>query len=377
MLDINRYRLPGFEKRFSRQLRNRALLVVLQTQGRGKSYLEENIQEMKELTSSAAIQVLELVTGQVPDPSPKYFLREGKLSELKLIAEKLKANVLVFNVDLTPGQMGNIEIFTKVPALDRTGLILEIFSRRAQSKEGKLQVELAQLDYALPRIGGLGTVMSRLGGGIGGRGPGEQELERDRRKVRNRIRQVKDEIEKVKKHRELIRSGRKRKNFTSAALVGYTNAGKSTLLNALTAGGSYVADKMFATLDPVTRAETISGGKPGILFVDTVGFLRDLPHGLVEAFHATLEEVTEAGILIHVLDVSSSKARELKKEVEKVLAEIKADDKPVLLVLNKADLLTEEERSRAEQEWPEGVLISAKEKLGLKGLLAKLEAAVV
>ena len=379
MLDINRYRLPGFEKRFSRQPRNKALLVVLQTQGRGKSYLEESIQEMQELTSSAAIQVLELVTGQVPDPSPKYFIREGKLTELKAAAEKLKANVLVFNVDLTPGQMGNIESFTKVPALDRTGLILEIFARRAQSKEGKLQVELAQLDYALPRIGGLGGVMSRLGAGIGSRGPGEQELERDRRKVRNRMRQVKEEIEKVKKHRELIRSGRKRKSFTTAALVGYTNAGKSTLLNALTAGGSYVADKMFATLDPVTRAESINkeGGRPDILFVDTVGFLRDLPHSLVKAFRATLEEVAEADVLIHVLDISSPKTRELKKEVEKVLADIKADAKPVVLALNKADLQPEEEQRILGHEWPEGILISAKEKTGLKSLLAKIEAAVV
>ncbi len=376
MLDINRYRLPGFEKRFSRQPLNRALLVVLQTQGKARRDSEENLKEMRELTSSAAIHVLEVVTGQVPQPSPKYFIREGKLEELKAAAQSFKANVLIFSVDLTPGQMGNIEAFTKVSVLDRTGLILEIFARRAQSKEGKLQVELAQLHYALPRIGGLGVVMSRLGGGIGGRGPGEQELERDRRKVRDRIRQVKLEIEKVKKHRELIRSGRKRKNFITAAIVGYTNAGKSTLLNALTAGGSYVADKMFATLDPVTRVESRSD-RSEILFIDTVGFLRDLPHGLVEAFHATLEEVAQADLLIHVLDISSPKAREMKKDVEKVLQEIKADAKPVVLALNKADLLNEEEQGHVGIEWPDGILISAKEKLGFKGLLAKVESAVV
>ncbi len=389
MLDINRYRLPGFEKRFSRQRLDRALLVVLQAQGKSRSAAEESLKEMRELTSSAAIHVLEVVTGQVPNPSPKYFIREGKLTELTAAAKNFKANVLIFNVDLTPGQMGNIEAFTKVPVLDRTGLILEIFARRAQSREGKLQVELAQLHYALPRIGGLGVVMSRLGGGIGGRGPGEQELEHDRRKVRNRIRQVKLEIEKVQKHRELIRSGRRRKNFITAAIVGYTNAGKSTLLNALTAGGSYVADKMFATLDPVTRAESINNRstvpgsrEPGgsgseILFIDTVGFLRDLPHGIVEAFHATLEEVAQADLLIHVLDVSSPQAREMKKDVEKVLQEIKADGKPVVLALNKADLLKEEEQSQAGIEWPDGILISAKEKLGFKGLLAKVETAVV
>lgn len=374
LLEINRYRLPGLEKRFSRQVRNRAFLVVLKTQGRPAGFLEESAAEMQELSRSCGIRIVEQIQAQIPHPSPRHFVREGKLNEIRQRAHRVGANVLVFNVDLSPTQAGNIETFTHIPVVDRTGLILEIFSRRARSREGKLQVELAQLHYTLPRLSGLGTVMSRLGGGIGSRGPGEQELEHDRRKVRLRIQRVKEELEKVRRHRELLRQGRRRKRFVTTALVGYTNAGKSTLLNALTGTHAHVEDKMFATLDPVTRLETFNG-RDHMLFVDTVGFLRDLPPTLVESFHATLEEVTEADILIHVLDVAHPMAQEFKKVVEKVLIEIGAGDKPVVLALNKADLLTEEERRRVQGMWPEGILISAKDRLGLNGLIAKLNSA--
>ena len=372
MNNLNRFRLPGQEKKYSQEPRNKAFAVIVKTK-QGASFLEESLAEMRELVSAANVQWMGHVFANVPDPSPRYFLREGKLTEARNEAKRLGANVLIFNIELSPGQVSNIEVFAGIPAVDRTGLILEIFARRAKTKEGKLQVELAQLSYSLPRIGGLGVVMTRAGGGKGTRGGGgEQELERDRRKVRLRIQRVKEELKDVKQHRELIRAGRKRKRFFTAALVGYTNAGKSTLLNSLTGADSYVENKMFATLDPVARVESING-RDDVLFIDTVGFLRDLPHALVESFHATLEEVAEADVLIHVLDVSHSKAKSYKESVEKVLKEIGAGEKTTLLALNKADLLKDEEKRMLQSEWPDGVLISAKDKLGLNSLLAKLE----
>ncbi len=351
---------------------SKAFLVIIDTHRRAKNFCEESLEEMKELTMSAASRVAGHLCARLDAPSPSHFVREGKLSEILLQARSCGANALFFNVDLTPVQARNIERFTRLRPVDRTGLILEIFGRRAQSREGKLQVELAQLNYALPRLGGLGVVLSRMGGGIGTRGPGEQMLESDRRKIRNRIRRVKEELEKVRKHRELLRSGRRRKHYSTVAIVGYTNAGKSTLLNALTGAQAYVADQLFATLDPKTRMQTVNGRRD-ILFIDTVGFIRDLPHGLVEAFHATLEEVTEADVLIHVLDSASPYAGEFQSSVNRVLEEIHASRKPQILALNKADLLDETARRFAESEWPDGILISAKQRLGLHGLLAKLE----
>jgi len=326
---------------------------------------------MKELSGSAAIQVLGASTAKVEHPKPSHYIREGKLTEVRDRAKACGANILIFNVNLTAAQARNIEAFTQISAMDRTGLILDIFGKHARSREGKLQVELARLNYILPRLGGLGTVMSRLGGGIGTRGPGEQELEWDRRKIRKRIERVKEELKKVAKHRELIRKGRKRKNLVSITLVGYTNAGKSTLLNALTGAQTIVQDKLFTTLDPMTRLQSMNGRRD-ILFVDTVGFIRDLPHALVESFHATLEELTESDALVHVLDVSHPKASEFKIAVEKVLEEIHAQDIPVLLALNKADLLSEDEQKYVRENWPQGVLISAKSRWGLNTLLAKL-----
>lgn len=355
-----------------KQLRNKAYLVILETHHRSKGFLDESLEEMKELSRSCAIQVLGYSQSVIPHPSPSHFVREGKLTEIRDKAKACGANVLVFNVDLTPVQARNIELFSKLHAIDRTGLILEIFGKRAQTREGKLQVELARLNYILPRLGGLGGVMSRLGGGVGTRGPGETELEKDKRKIRKRIQSVKEDLENVRKHRALIRSGRKRKNFISVSLVGYTNAGKSTLLNALTGAETYVKDALFATLDPKARAQSLNG-RQDILFIDTVGFLRDLPHGLIKSFHATLEEVAEADILIHVLDASQAKAADEKKAVETVLEEIDAGGKPVILALNKADLMDEEMRRRAEEQWPEGILISAKEKLGLRSLMTRIE----
>ena len=218
----------------------------------------------------------------------------------------------------------------------------------------------------------MGVILSRLGGGIGTRGPGEQKLEVDRRRLRERIARLKEELEKLEKHRALVRQGRKRRDFFSVAIVGYTNAGKSTLLNALTGAEAFVEDKLFATLDPMTRA-TKGEGRRNILFTDTVGFLRDLPHGLIEAFRSTLEEVTEADCLIHVLDAYHPYSEEQRVAVEKTLAEIQANNKPAVLALNKCDLLSLEERGRLEEKYPAGILISARDRTGLDLILEKLE----
>lgn len=346
----------------------KAFLVVIQTTQASPAYLEESLAEMRELADSAGREVIGSMQAHVPHPSASTFLREGKLNELKIETVKTGAETVIFNLDLTPGQARNIEGFLKIRVMDRNGLILEIFARRAKSSEGKLQVELARLNYILPRLGGLGTVLSRLGGGIGTRGPGETELEWDRRKIRRRIESVKDQLKKVAKHRDLLRAGRRKRNFTSVAIVGYTNAGKSTLFNALTGADAYVEDKLFATLETKTRVQTING-RHDLLFIDTVGFIKQLPHSLIEAFHATLEEVTEADILIHVLDVSHPNAESCRLAVLQVLKEIKASEKPFILALNKTDLLNENEKKRVRETWPEGVLISAKAGAGFEDLM--------
>lgn len=353
--------------------REKALLVIIQTGGGNKEFLRESYEEMKELTLSAGGIVAGATQVRLDRPNPKHYIREGKLNEITQTVQKEKISLLIFNVDLSPGQARNIETFVGVRAVDRTGLILDIFARRAKSREGKLQVEAAQLNYLLPRLTGMGVILSRLGGGIGTRGPGEQKLEVDRRRLRERISRLKDELEKLETHRALVRKGRKRRDFYSVALAGYTNAGKSTLLNALTGAEAFVEDKLFATLDPMTRVFQGNGHK-NILFTDTVGFLRDLPHGLIEAFRSTLEEVTEADCIIHVLDVSHPYREEQKASVEKTLGEIKAGGKPLVLALNKCDLVSPEEVRRLAERYPDAIPISAKEKTGLDAIIQRLEA---
>lgn len=375
-MDIYRFRLPGFERPYTREIRNKAFLVVTTTELPSKHKLNFFEKEMCELARSAKLNVFGTSVFFLARPSARYLIGSGKLDEIKAEIGRCGANVLVFNVDLTPAQNSNIEKLLQCPVIDRTGLILEIFGRRAKSKEGKLQVELAQLFYALPRIGGLGTVMSRLGGGVGTRGPGEQELERDRRKIRKRIQSVKQDLKKMSKHRKLLRTRRKKSNYFTVALVGYTNAGKSTLLNALTRAGTETADKMFATLDTKTRM-SFSERYGKLLFVDTVGFLDHLPHNLVEAFHATLEEVNEADLLAHVLDASSENPEHLKACVESVLKEIHAERVPRILVLNKTDLLDEKSMEQLKKQWPEAVLISARQKQGMEELKERVHQALL
>ncbi len=352
--------------------KNRAFLVIAEPPGKSKNFLRESFEEIKELTLSAGGQVVGVTEARLERPSPSHYVREGKLGEIQEKVSKEKADLVIFNIDLTPVQARNIEESVGVRAVDRTGLILDIFARRAQSREGKLQVEVAQLNYLLPRLVGLGVILSRLGGGIGTRGPGEQKLEVDRRRIRERIAKLKEDLEKLERHRSLIRQGRQRRNFLSVAIVGYTNAGKSTLLNALTGAQAFVEDKLFATLDPLTRVSKMNGRRD-VLFTDTVGFLRDLPHGLIEAFKSTLEEATDADFLLHVLDLSSPYADAQKEAVEKTLEEIGAGGKPLILALNKSDLISPEELQNLAEKYPDGIVISAKNREGLDRLFEKFE----
>lgn len=350
-------------------MRDKVFLVIVKTGGRGSADLEESHAEMKELAESAGGIVVGHVGANALHPSPSHFIRRGKIEELVILAAETKANVLIFNVDLSPVQARNLEDACGTRIVDRTGLILDIFARRAVSSDGKLQVELAQLEYLLPRLVGKGVIMSRLGGGIGTRGPGEQKLEVDRRKIRGRIEHIQGQLEKLRVHRAQIRRGRRQKGLRQVAIVGYTNAGKSTLLNALTGADAYVENRLFATLDPKTRVFE-DGAGTSLLFTDTVGFIRDLPHGLVKAFHATLEEVLDADLILVVVDAASEYAVEHKYVVDKVLEELGAAPKKKLLALNKADLLGEAEKIRLQNQFPEGVLIAAALKHGLSELIA-------
>ncbi len=302
---------------------------------------EESMQELCELVKTADGEVvMSLIQNRTQLESATY-IGTGKIDELKTAIKSLEADTVIFDDELSPIQMRNISDALEVKVLDRTMLILDIFAMRAKTSEGKLQVELAQLKYRLPRLRGMGTVLSRTGAGIGTRGPGETRLESDRRHIRRRISALENEIDELKKHRSLLRRHRKKDGVISAALVGYTNAGKSTLLNYLTNANVFAEDKLFATLDPTSRSITLEDNR-NILLVDTVGFIRKLPHNLVEAFKSTLEEAVIADILIHVIDASNPEADNQCKVVENVLNEIEALPKPIIGVYNKCDKLNEE-----------------------------------
>lgn len=352
--------------------RDQAFLVVVTRKSHSRRSFEECLEELTELTRAAGGVLVGRLGASIEKPTSNSYISKGKLAELSEKANASSANVLIFNIDLSPIQARNIESVTGKRVVDRTGLIIDIFARRAQSAAGRLQVELAQMTYLLPRLVGYGVIMSRTGGGIGTRGPGEQKLEVDRRKIRDRITRIKKELEKLRVHQQLIRKRRKRKAFPLVAIIGYTNSGKSTLLNALTGANVFVEDKLFATLDPTTRIVKVGGGRD-ILLTDTVGFLIDLPHALVEAFLATLDEVTEADLLLHVLDVSNPAYEMQFHSVGKVLEELKALRKPTILALNKIDLLDELQVRQIKQKFPEGIPISAREKRNLTELIDQLE----
>lgn len=319
--------------------RERVIIAGLHTGSRDyiNDTTDESMRELGELVDTAGGEVVGEMVQNRPIPDSGTYFGEGKLDELKEAVVALDATLVVFDDELSPVQLRNISEHIGVRVLDRSMLILDIFAMRARSGEGKLQVELAQLKYQLPRLRGMGIELSRTGGGIGTRGPGETKLESDRRHIRTRIAALEEEILEIKKHRSLLRGRREKDGVITAAIVGYTNAGKSTLLNRLTDAGVFAEDKLFATLDTTSRAITLEDNRK-IVLIDTVGFIRKLPHYLIEAFKSTLEEAASADFLIHVIDASSPEADNCIKVVKDVLTEIGAGGKPVINVYNKCDL---------------------------------------
>jgi GTP-binding protein HflX len=300
--------------------------------------VERSLDELAELADTAGVSVVHREVQMRSRPDPATFVGRGKARKLKEFASAFQTSTIIFDADLAPVQSRNLEEITDCKIIDRTELILDIFAQHAHTREGKLQIELAQLTYMLPRLAGRYHELSRLGGGVGTRGPGEQKLEYDRRRIRERITQLKKQIGGVRRHRDTQRKKRRRDTTALVALVGYTNAGKSSLLNALTGAHAYVADQLFATLDPRSRRLELPN-RQTVVLTDTVGFIRRLPHTLVASFRATLEEVVQADVLMHVVDASNSELDEQMSAVKSVLTEIEAGDKPVITVFNKTDLL--------------------------------------
>jgi GTP-binding protein HflX len=320
----------------------RAILVGLETSSKvlvgGKSEGERSLDELEELAHTAGAVVLEKIIQRRPVKDPAFFIGRGKVEELSLMCQALDADLIIFDDELSGAQVRNIEEVTGVKVIDRTTLILDIFAKRARSREGKLQVELAQLKYRVSRLVGLGTQLSRLGGGIGTRGPGEKKLEVDRRHIKKRISFLESQLKDVEKRRNSLRESRTRNAIPTIALVGYTNAGKSTLMNRLCESDVLAENKLFATLDPTTRSFSLPDGRE-VLLIDTVGFIRKLPHELVEAFKSTLEEAVYADMLIHVVDASSEESEEQVKVVNSILESLGAASKPVIMALNKMDMV--------------------------------------
>lgn len=336
----------------------------------------ESLAELGELARSAGADVAASVLQMRDAPDPATLVGRGKLEEIEIEARMHKAPLVIFDANLTPTQQRNIErTLADRRVIDRTQLILDIFARHARSREGQLQVELAQLNYLLPRLAGQRTELSRLGGGIGTRGPGEQKLETDRRRIRDRVSRIQKSIEMVRKQRSLRREKRQAVPLGTVALVGYTNAGKSTLFNALSHAGVLVSPKMFATLDPTIRAVRLPSGRR-VLLSDTVGFIRALPPALVAAFRATLEEVQEASLLLHVTDVSNPQHSEQDAEVEKVLDDLGVNGRPRLLVCNKIDRLPEAQLEEFAAANGEKILVSALKSRGLDELLRRMDDAM-
>jgi GTPase len=331
--------------------------------------------EFRELVAGAGAEIVAEVLQRRPRPDPATLVGKGKVEEIAAVAASSQATLILFDHDLSPTQLRNLEHALPVRVVDRTQLILDIFARHARSREGQLQVELAQLEYMLPRLAGRGAAMSQLGGGIGTRGPGETQLETDRRKIQRRLLQLKRELDDVRRVRGQQRHRRASVPVPTIALVGYTNAGKSTLFNRLTDAGVLASARMFSTLDPKLRALVLPSRRR-VLLSDTVGFIRNLPHTLITSFRATLEEVEKAEVLLHVQDSSSPQREQQKEEVEKVLAELGSLGKPIISVLNKVDLMPAEERVTCSGggEWT--ACISAHTGEGIPHLLALMDRAL-
>jgi GTPase len=354
----------------------RAVLIGLEKQGVSKWDLRDSLEELRELANSAGAEVVGTVTQKLAKPTAPYYIGKGKAESIKDSLQRREVTSVIFDDELSPAQGRNLENLLSRKVLDRTQLILDIFAQRARSREGRLQIELAQLQYLLPRLTRMWHHLSRQTGGIGTRGPGETQLEVDRRRVQERIARLERELESVRKTRAVQRQGRKRHQWPVAAVVGYTNAGKSTLLNLLTGADLVAANRLFATLDPTTRSLVLPN-KQRVLLTDTVGFLRKLPHTLIESFKATLEEVHEADLLIHVVDVSHPHADEQMEAVDAVIKELDAFGKQTLIVFNKIDNLEDRELAKTHVErFPGSVAISARTGEGVSDLVQALQCAL-
>ncbi|MFH1067373.1 MAG: GTPase HflX [bacterium] len=351
----------------------RALLVGLQTLRAPRWRVEESLDELGELVKSAGGEAAARAIQRLDMPTAAFYIGKGKAQELTQSAQTQGVSCVIFDDELSPAQVRNLEKMFACKVIDRTQLILDVFAQRAQSREGKLQIELAQLLYLLPRLTRMWTHLSRQSGGIGTRGPGETQLEVDRRRVQEKIHRLERELKDVRRSRAVQRAGRARHQWPVCALVGYTNAGKSTLMNRLTAARVYTADKLFATLDPTIRQCQLPN-RQKILISDTVGFLRKLPHHLVESFQATLEEVVEADLLIHVVDVSHPLFEDHMRAVEQTLEKIHASDKRMLTVFNKIDCLENAAfLPRLLEDHPYSVNISAKAGQGMDAFFAEMQ----
>ena len=339
-----------------------ALLVSVDT---GEFDAEVSINELEELAHTAGAEVVGKVIQKKEAPEKATFVGIGKLAEIIAFCETQEVDLLIFDSELSPSQQRNLEKLTKVRVIDRTMLILDIFAARARTSEGKLQVELAQLKYSLPRLAGQGIALSRLGGGIGTRGPGETKLESDKRHIRRRIDKLQEELRALEKRRNQMRKRREKDGVQTVAIVGYTNAGKSTLMNALTNAGVLAENKLFATLDPTSRGLTLPDGRQ-VMLVDTVGLIRRLPHKLVEAFKSTLEEAAEATVILNVCDASDEHSAEHLEVTRQLLNELGCEGKPVISVMNKCDLVGD---IYSMPTFGKTVMISAKEQKGFDELL--------
>ncbi|MCD8026224.1 MAG: GTPase HflX [Clostridiales bacterium] len=344
----------------------RALLVSVDS---GEYDAEASLEELFELVKSAGTEPVLSVTQNLQRPESASYVGSGKLKDIADVCGELEIDLLVFDGELSPTQIKNIEAATDVRTIDRTTLILDIFASRARSKEGKLQVELAQLKYMLPRLSGKGIELSRLGGGIGTRGPGETKLETDRRHIRRRTETLKEELASLEQHRSMLRKRREKDGVITCAIVGYTNAGKSTLMNYLTNAGVLAQDKLFATLDPTSRALKLPSGVT-VMMIDTVGLVRRLPHHLVEAFRSTLEEAAQSDIILNVCDASSDETRTHLQVTADLLESLGCGDTPIITVFNKCDLLDD---GTLAQDFGNSVRISAKTGEGIDELLQAID----
>lgn len=350
----------------------KTILVGLEREGVTRWDVEDSLDELRQLAATAGAQVVDTVVQKLDHPTAPFYIGKGKAEEVARQCGEKQVTALIFDDELSPAQGRNLEQLTSRKVLDRTQLILDIFARRARTREGRLQIELAQLQYLLPRLTRMWTHLSRQTGGIGTRGPGETQLEVDRRRVQDRIARLERDLREVRKHRTIQREGRLRRNWPVASLVGYTNAGKSSLLNRLTGAGVLAENKLFATLDPTTRQLTLPN-RQKVLLTDTVGFIRKLPHTVIESFKATLEEVQLADLLIHVVDLSHPQHREQMAAVDETIAELGAHGKQTLIVFNKADLVDPEIVASQLHHHPGSVAISALTGAGMDIFFEEME----